>query len=419
MSFAIKFYSLLVRTLSILILKFPSQNFKVKHWQKSQKSFSFSQIPPKNKRLRIWFHCASWGEFAKIQLLAEELTSDFEIFVTFFSVSGILSLEDIRRTKPESILGFQQNIANLQKVNFLLLPPDTKSNSEKLISKILPSFVVWTESEIWLNYSLELEKRKIQQIVLCGKLKSKSFKLNPIVKPLFKQLYNQAKSISALDENSAQNFAKLGVEKSKISTLDDLKIEKLLRLKKNSIPKVWQELKKEKKIFVFGSLHKSDWNIFKKAILELQEKFYLILVPHEPKDLSFLQEIITNLKLSDSQILSKTKSLSKNLILIDRVGLLQQILSISDLAYIGGGFEPKGIHSILEAKIFQVPTFFGTNFQNSTEVLEEDEKFVVSTSEEFLEKIEKIGNSHPNYKIPQSNFKKIKNIILEAAKLTS
>ncbi len=419
MIFLIKFYSFFVKVFSILILKIPSRNFKIKIWQDFQKSFDFSKISQKITQPRIWFHCSSWGEFAKIQLLAEELTSDFEIFVTFFSPSGILSLKDILKIKPENILGFKQEISNLQKINFLLLPPDTKSNSRNLISKIEPMLFVWTESEIWLNYSLELKKRKIRQVVLSGKLRSKSSKLNPLIKPFFQKIYNQVETISTLDKNSADNFEKLGIDKSKISTFGDLKIEKLLRLKKSPIPMIWQEIKSKKRIFVFGSLYKSDWQILKNAIWELKEKFYLILVPHEPNDSDFLKELISDLGFTDSQIYSKLKLLPQNSILVDRVGLLQQILSVSDLAYIGGGFEQKGIHSILEAKVFQVPTFFGTNFQKSTEIMEEDKKFVVSSSDVFLEKIDKIGSSYPNYKIPQNNFKEIKNIILEGTKLTS
>lgn len=250
-------------------------------------------------------------------------------------------------------------------------------------------------------------------------MRSKSFKLNKLVKPFFKRLYSQVGTILTLDKNSAENFEKLGISKSKISALGDLKIEGLLRLGKNPIPIIWQEIKNSKKIFTFGSLHRSDWQILKKAILEFKENYYLILVPHEPNDVDFLAEMISDLNLSDTQIFSKEHSLPENSILVDKMGFLQQILSISDLAYIGGGFERKGIHSILEAKIFQIPTFFGKNFGNSTEVLEEDKKFVVTGSKEFLEKVNFLGVLEPSYKIPQSNFKKIKKFIFQAAKLTS
>lgn len=414
-----KIYSLFIAFVSLLIKILPSKNSKVEFWKKYFKLFKFSQIPKRTERKRVWFHCASWGEFAKIRLLAEEVTSDFDVFVSFFSPSGILALEDIVRTKSENILDFQENNSKLTRINFFLLPPDTKQNSQKLISQISPSLLVWTESEIWLNYSSELKLRKIKQVVLCGKLRSKSLKLKPFLSHLFQRLYNQAEIIFTLDKNSALNFKELGVSESKISVLGDLKIEKLLDLKKQEIPKVWQKIKNEKKIFVLGSLHPSDWKLLKNAITQLCPSFYFLIVPHEPNDFSFLEQIVTDLSLANSQLLSKAKALPENLLLIDKIGFLQQLLFVADLAYIGGGFEVKGIHSILEAKIFQVPTFFGKNHQNSTEVLEEDKKFVVTTTEEFLEKINEFGKSKPNYTIPKNNFNEIKNIILQTIKRTS
>jgi 3-deoxy-D-manno-octulosonic-acid transferase len=49
------------------------------------------------------------------------------------------------------------------------------------------------------------------------------------------------------------------------------------------------------------------------------------------------------------------------LLIIDTVGLLQRLYSLSQAAYIGGALQGGNLHNILEAAVYQMPTFFGTS----------------------------------------------------------
>ncbi|MCX6164321.1 MAG: hypothetical protein NTU73_05580 [Ignavibacteriae bacterium] len=95
-----------------------------------------------------------------------------------------------------------------------------------------------------------------------------------------------------------------------------------------------------------------------------------ILVPHEPKETKLvlieknIQQNFENLK---SVRFSSLKDYSgENFIIVDCIGKLLNLYSISYVSYVGGGFK-SGLHNILEPAIFNVPVFFANDVKNSDE----------------------------------------------------
>jgi len=56
---------------------------------------------------------------------------------------------------------------------------------------------------------------------------------------------------------------------------------------------------------------------------------------------------------------------SADVIVIDRLGVLGEIYSVADIAFVGGGFHAAGLHSVLEPAAFGTPVLFGGRFENS------------------------------------------------------
>jgi len=50
---------------------------------------------------------------------------------------------------------------------------------------------------------------------------------------------------------------------------------------------------------------------------------------------------------------------------VDVVGLLAEIYTTASLAYVGGGFHGKGLHSVIEPAAAGVPVLFGPRWQGS------------------------------------------------------
>jgi 3-deoxy-D-manno-octulosonic-acid transferase len=60
-------------------------------------------------------------------------------------------------------------------------------------------------------------------------------------------------------------------------------------------------------------------------------------------------------------------------VIVDRVGVLAEIYALADIAYVGGGFGPRGsgagggLHSVLEPAALGVPVLYGPRHANARE----------------------------------------------------
>ena len=76
---------------------------------------------------------------------------------------------------------------------------------------------------------------------------------------------------------------------------------------------------------------------------------------------------------------------SKNILIIDTIGLLSSLYAYGSWAYIGGGFGT-GIHNTLEAASYGIPVVFGPNFdkfQEAKDLIDIEAARSISNAKEF------------------------------------
>jgi 3-deoxy-D-manno-octulosonic-acid transferase len=125
-------------------------NPKAKLWVDGRKHFPVFN----SEKKRIWFHCASLGEFEQGRPVLEALKEKFpqyEIVLSFFSPSGY----EIRKNYP---------LAD----HVIYLPIDTQKNAKKLIQTINPALVIWVKYEYWFHYLSERKSNHIPVILISG-----------------------------------------------------------------------------------------------------------------------------------------------------------------------------------------------------------------------------------------------------------
>jgi len=153
--------------------------------------------------------------------------------------------------------------------------------------------------------------------------------------------------------------------------------------------------------FIVGSSWEADENILL-PVFETPDfqEIKIIIAPHEPSEANVLRlcgqlkdvlrysQAATNL--SDSTVLSDEYG-SKWLV-IDNVGMLNQLYRYGSIAYIGGGFG-KGIHNTLEPAAFGLPIIFGPkyeNFEEARQFVARGGAFPVHNSEELAVVLKKL-----------------------------
>jgi len=92
----------------------------------------------------------------------------------------------------------------------------------------------------------------------------------------------------------------------------------------------------------------------------------LIIAPHEPTP-AHLGSITDWARRSgiSAAALSSTMAAATDVVIVDRVGVLGDLYSLASIAYVGGGFHPAGLHSVLEPAAFGAPVLFGPGYQMS------------------------------------------------------
>ena len=114
-----------------------------------------------------------------------------------------------------------------------------------------------------------------------------------------------------------------------------------------------------KDCFVVGSSWPEDIEILNKVI-DSSTNIKTIIAPHNVDEKSLI-EIERSFKKPTIRLsrLDELKEIGEEILLIDCIGILTQIYSYADIAYVGGGMGNKGLHNILEPAVFGIPVFVG------------------------------------------------------------
>ena len=140
-----------------------------------------------------------------------------------------------------------------------------------------------------------------------------------------------------------------------------------------------------------------------KELLRLYPDAIHIIYPHElnSTNIAFISK-----KIPESKVVTHTKDIIGGANIITAMGELKYAYKLASLAYIGGAFGA-GVHNVLEAAGYNIPTLFGPNYKKSNEakhlVLEKC-AFTFYESRE-LEKIIDEINKEKNRKEIESKLK--------------
>ena len=150
---------------------------------------------------RVWFHCASLGEFEQGRPLIEKLKLyDPSLFIvlSFFSPSGY----ELRKNYPQADL-------------ICYLPVDTRKNATKFINLVSPSYVVFIKYEFWFHYFVTLKSKNIP-LFLASVIFRPSQLFFKWYGSFYRKILKNVTHFFVQDENSAKLLAKFGFTNSTI-----------------------------------------------------------------------------------------------------------------------------------------------------------------------------------------------------------
>ena len=341
-----------------------------------------SKIDPYEEK--VWFHCASLGEFEQGMPVFESIRKEypqFQIILSFFSPSGY----EIRKDTP---------IADI----VVYLPLDTPKNARRWVSTINPKLTIFVKYDIWPNYLLELKRRKLPSVLISARFREEQMYFQWFGGKLKKGL-KSFEHIFLQDMESEVLLKKVGYKNTIVS--GDTRFDRVYNRLSSSTSLPWLEnFKEEKRLVVFGSTWPEDENLIFQLISDLHDKpIKFLIAPHEI-DEKHISNVLAGLRFptllySDIKDEENDKFPSKILIL-DTIGQLAKTYSYADIAYVGGAVGKTGLHNILEPAVFGLPILIGPNHSKFPEALTLVSKGGVLSFQNYSELKERITSLMDN-----------------------
>lgn len=316
---------------------------------------SWAQTGRDNSRPLLWMHAPSVGEGLQarpVLELARQRRSDVQLAYTHFSPSAA-------------------SFARGLDVDFHdYLPFDTPGDARVAIEALNPTALIFSKLDVWPIITREAKAHRVRLGLISATLARGSSRRSRTAGALLHDAYASLEIVGAIDAADADRLVELGVRPEVISVTGDTRYDQVwLRAQRvdRSSPML-QRLRDGRTTIVAGSTWPSDEAALLPAFEALRKSdgVRLIIAPHEPTadHVSRLIEWAKRAKLNVSRLDEPSQS-SADVIVIDRLGVLGEIYSVADVAFVGGGFHAAGLHSVLEPAAFGTPVLFGSRFENS------------------------------------------------------
>ncbi|MEX0962151.1 MAG: glycosyltransferase N-terminal domain-containing protein [Simkaniaceae bacterium] len=306
---------------------------------------SFKRDPSKTL---LWFHAISVGEtkaLASLIKLIKKNHPDYQIVISHVTKTG---LEESKRSLPNLEAHF-------------ILPLDLKKVTKRLIEELSPTLFIQSETDFWPHLLHLLKKKKIQTILINGKMSDKTFSIYQKLPWVAKNLLKPFDKILVQTESYAKRFQQFTpvIPKVTQNLKLDLELNILSPHEKNRLK---EKLHLTKRVIILASTHEGEEEMLLQALKDTPCQ--ILLVPRHKERFKKVERLLENYDYA-----TFTKPASASIILVNQMGILTDLYQVSDAAIVAGSFCSKiGGHNIFEPISLGLPTLFGPYMHSQREM---------------------------------------------------
>ncbi len=351
------FYNLAIALYGLLIRLCAPWSSKAKHFCRGRKDWyeRYRELLPELKdRKRIWMHCASLGEFEQGRPVLEALKRQCPgtaLVLTFFSPSGY----EVRKDYKGADL-------------VLYLPLDTPGNAERFVKLLQPELALFVKYEFWYHYISVLYRHKIPVVYFSAIFQPRHifFKWYG---GFFRRMLHRVSHFFVQNEESKKLLEKIGI--GRVAIAGDTRFDRAIAVAGSPYRnEVIEQFTAGRKVLVAGSTWPEDEALLRK-VLDQSEGYCLVIAPHEI-DRPHIEAILQAYSAYKPLLYSKQQGASSVLqgsrvLIADTFGMLAYIYRYADAVWVGGGFNPSGIHNTVEAAVYGKAVLFGPVYKRFRE----------------------------------------------------
>lgn len=302
----------------------------------------------------VWFHAPSVGEGLQALPVIELVRSrrpDVQIAYTFYSPSA----EGFARSLGADFFDY--------------LPFDTFDDADAIISALQPSALVFSKLDIWPALTERAAVARVPVGVISATLPESSGRRGLLGRALLGDAYRSIERVGAIDKKDGERLREQGVRSDRISVTGDTRYDQVWSRAQRPTSPLVQSLRSARPTLIAGSTWPTDEAHLLPAWTRIRDKIpdaRLVIAPHEATD-SHLRSIEGWARAGTLRLarVDADDASDADVILVDRYGILGDLYALADVAYVGGGFQSAGLHSVLEPAAFGAPVLFGPRNETS------------------------------------------------------
>lgn len=314
--------------------------------------------PKKIGRRTFWIHAQSISEITSSLPLIKGLKQDYPDAEVFFSTVNCEGEELAKSILTDTV------------DHFILLPIDIRFIVNRFLRLIEPDLFILVNTDLWPNILGCMRKKQIPTMLVNCRISVQAHKSYKRYAYFFKPLFASFTALCVQTDNDRLKLIELGVDKSRIHTLANLKFDTALyssSLQKHSLP---FSLPENKHLLVAGSTHEGEDETILHCLKKLQNEFpdiYLIIVPHNSTRGAAIHILAKEMGLTANRR-SQINVGGKDLFILDTFGELNRVYSRADIAFVGGSLVSEGGHNPIEPAIYGTPVLFGRHMEDFFEI---------------------------------------------------
>jgi 3-deoxy-D-manno-octulosonic-acid transferase len=246
------------------------------------------------------------------------------------------------------------------------IPYDRRKDVTRALTALRPDLLVFSKLDVWPELATSAARNGTRVALVAGSVDPGSARLGWVARTLARRGYAALELAAAISPEDAERLVLLGVDRERIVITGDPRVDAVLE----TVADAERELHgaaemADPNILVAGSTWPDDDTVLIEALAEVRRWFpeaRMIIVPHEPT-VSNVAALAQRAQDRGLTVATWTGSPLADIAvtIVDRMGVLTSLYARGAVAYVGGGFGERGIHSVLEPAGWHRPVVIGPN----------------------------------------------------------
>ena len=337
---------------------------------------------------RLWVHAVSVGEVnAAVPLVwkIKQTWPDHEIVLTTMTPTGA---DQVQKQFGNSVV-------------HRYVPYDIPWLINRALDQCQPDSLIIMETEIWPNWILLADRRRIPVMYMSLRLSDKSFSGYKKIRRLIAPALARVKVFAAQTEVDAQRIIALGANPQSVSVPGNIKYDAVLA---DGVLQAGQALRREigrsRLVWIAASTHDNEDEQVLRAhadVLSSCPDSLLIIVPRHPERFDRVFDLCKDQFKTHRRTQGVTDLSLIQVYVGDTMGELLHLYAASDICFVGGSLVAHGGQNVLEPWLIGKPVIVGPHMFNFTRItaqgLDNKALIQVSSAGELAEKIIEIAQS--------------------------